>query len=142
MGTFGHFRVSGGMACLQVGPREVSPTGQVHWNKTFMTTSSRPANKEDGPVNTVHFSTGLSRINMPIVGQFNTGASPSPAHSPSVRGKKGIARGRAPLSSNGSAINPTNILNHNTTPPLPKSNSHGASHSSEFIFSTKNDLVL
>lgn len=113
------------------------------------------------PLFVSHIVEGLSQAEIPNVGFFSRRASSPSGLSPSVKGKKSIAQGRAPLSAKDSAACHSNSLNHIlstqalkpainsqthlSSAPSPKTSSHGASncdeHEGRFTFFAGNEMV-
>lgn len=91
MGTLGNPRTRNGMTRLQVGPREACPASHPQFNMAS-------ARSNFGPLTMSSITVSPSQADTLIVGLFNKGVESPSGLSPSVRGKKGIARGRAPLS--------------------------------------------
>lgn len=139
-GTVGNPRARNGTTRPQVEPKEASTIGHSQLNMA-------PKSMDVRPLFVSHFVEGPSQAEIPNVGLFSRRASSPSGFSPSVKGKKGIAQGRAPLSAKDSAACHSNLLNHIlstqalkpainsqthlSSTPSPKTSSHGASNCDE-----------
>nr|POF15884.1 uncharacterized protein CFP56_17124 [Quercus suber] len=116
----GCLRVSGGNAFLSIGPKISTGTNGNRKQEEAHFVQAR--DQEEGPKHVDLSTERVFQAELRKIGQFSKGSSPSPAHSPSVKGKKGIARNRAPITLASEAVGlPSNqkqsVLESSTSKP-------------------------